>query len=113
MAQELPPFRKFEPLSEVFKDKFILFCLLMVFLSILDLKSCSPGASYIIRLQFKIRGIDPAHHSFILTSVFGHFNSIAALARVIDKASTVFFSIYSGFNLVRGFIQSIFNKPLL
>jgi len=111
MAQESRPFRKCEPLTSVLKDKFILFCILMMILFIIDLKSGSPAISYIIRLQVQWKRVDPEHQTFVLSSFFGRFDSILALAQTIDKAGAIFFSVISGFFLGRGFLRSVFNKP--
>jgi hypothetical protein len=111
MARESRPFRKFEPLTSVLKDKFVLFCILMMILFIIDLKSGSPAISYIIRLQVHWKDVDPEHQKLVLSSFFGRFDSILALAQTIDKAGAIFFSVISGFFLVRGFLRSVFNKP--
>jgi hypothetical protein len=111
MAEKLRPFRKFEPLASTLKDRFILFCILMAILLIVDWTSGSPAISYIIRLQFQWKGVDPEQQSFVISSFFGRFDSILSLAQAIDKAGAIFFSAISGFCLIRGLLRSIFNEP--
>jgi hypothetical protein len=111
MVEALQPFRKFEPLAGTLKDKLILFCILMAILLIIDWTSGSPAISYIIRLQFQWKGVDPEKQSFVISSFFGRFDSILSLARAIDKAGAIFFSVISGFCLVREFLRPIFNQP--
>jgi hypothetical protein len=111
MAKKPRPFHRFEPLAGTLKDKFILFCILMAILLIIDWTSGSPAISYIIRLQFRWKGVDPERQSFVISSFFGRFDSILSLAQAIDKAGAIFFSVISGFCLIRGLLRSIFNRP--
>jgi hypothetical protein len=111
MVEEPRPCRKFEPLAGTLKDRFILFCILISILLIIDWTSGSPAMSHIIRLQFQWKGVDPEQQSFVISSFFGRFESILSLARASDKAGAIFFSVISGFCLVRGFLRSVFNEP--
>lgn len=111
MEPAAPPFfRKFEPLTSTLKEKFFLFCVFCLLLFLLDLHCGSPATAKVILFQFKLRGADPAHHSFRLTSIFGVYNNIPDLARVMDKAGAGLFTLISGFNLARGVLLSFVRR---
>jgi hypothetical protein len=111
MPKTARPFRKFEPLISALKDKFTLFCILMVILFLADLLTGSPVISYIVRLQFNLKGVDAERQAYVLTSFFGRFDSVLTMARTVDRAGAIFFGVISGFMIVRGFLSSLFNEP--
>ena len=92
------------------KEKFFLLCILLLLLFLVDLHNGSPAAAKAILLQFKLRGVDPAHHAFRLTSLFGTYNNIPDLARVMDKAGAALFAVISGFDIARGVMLSLIRK---
>ncbi len=112
MNNESDKSNKFSPLSTTLKEKLVVFSLLMIIIFILDLNHGSPFATKLIMIQFKLRGIDPLMHNFRLSSIFGIYDSIPALAHVIDKAGAIFFFVISSINVIRGLLLSIANKPL-
>ena len=112
MESESDKSGKFSPLFTTLKEKRVIFSLLMIIVFILDMNHDSPFATKLIMIQFKLRGIDPLMHKFRLSSIFGIFDSIPALAYVIDKAGAIFFSVISVINVIRGLLLSMANKPL-
>ncbi len=101
---------RFLPFLEKLKSKwnFVMVILGIVFL--LDLYTGSAITKQIVLFQCRLMNIDPFANGFKIVSVFGRFTSVAAMAKVLDKALFIGFFVLAGGSYCYGLVGSLLNK---
>ncbi len=100
----------FKPFRDSLTSVFTIAWLVVGFALVVDLFTGSNGVAWLVGLQLKAVGHDPAVESMRMMTVFGTFTSVTKWTTFVQRFLLVVSFAFAGFPLLRGLWVSISGK---